>query len=354
MSGGGDAITADQLLASPALYLTDFSPKTGAAVLSRMSRQTYRDSVMLDQRIVTLGPAAASPSIDSIHDLLTGQGTPAPIAWIQHIAFCGSTLLARALDVPGAGFALKEPFTLHRLAWIRRRIETGEAAGLGIDWERAHHAVCTLLARTWAPTERAVVKPTDSCNNIIEACLTLNAESRSLLMYSTLDDFVISTLKTAGRREYLRNQLNRTQNDAAAYTHLATIDTDGMKDAQLAAFAWLVQMNGYQDRIDAGDDRIATLDGRRFLSEPAAALPAIARFLGVTMTERQLADMLASDVFTRHSKMAVRAFDKDAYASEQRAIRTRLAPEIEAARRFAEPYLEQRAIPERLDRDVLS
>ena len=113
-------------------------------------------------------------------------------------------------------------------------------------------------------------------------------------------------------------------------------------------------MNGYQDRIDAGDDRIATLDGRRFLSEPAAALPAIARFLGVAMTERQLADMLGSDVFSRHSKMAGRAFDKDAYASEQRTIRTRLAPEIEAARRFADPYLEQRAIPECLDRDVLS
>ena len=48
-------------------------------------------------------------------------GEQAPIHFIFHSAFCASTMLVRALDVPGSAMGISEPVILNDMAGWRRR-----------------------------------------------------------------------------------------------------------------------------------------------------------------------------------------------------------------------------------------
>ena len=55
-------------------------------------------------------------------------GEQAPIHFIFHSAFCASTMLVRALDVPGSAMGISEPVILNDMVgWRRRGAEISNA-----------------------------------------------------------------------------------------------------------------------------------------------------------------------------------------------------------------------------------
>src|SRR3954468_2412077 len=88
------ALTLDDLFASPDHYLHSF--ENDAALFVAMDRAAYHRSIFLDGRISPKGGTMTLPFA-----MLRGKAPrPAPTGWIFHVAHCGSTLLARALDTP--------------------------------------------------------------------------------------------------------------------------------------------------------------------------------------------------------------------------------------------------------------
>ena len=118
------ALTLDDLFASPDHYLHSF--EGDAALFVPMDRAAYHRSIFLDTRI----SPASSRSMKLPVSALTGHSAKGQATgWIFHVAHCGSTLLARALEAAESKIVLRGPFALRPL-------------GVG--------AVAARLRRVWA------------------------------------------------------------------------------------------------------------------------------------------------------------------------------------------------------------
>ena len=87
---------------------------------------------------------------------------PGPDRLLVHIGFCGSTLLARLLDVPGAVLALREPNVLADLANWRARLDDR-----GRDDCRFDGVLDLALASLRGRWEVTLVKPSNWANNLL-------------------------------------------------------------------------------------------------------------------------------------------------------------------------------------------
>lgn len=101
---------------------------------------------------------------------------PVPTSFIFHIGFCGSTLLARLLDLPGSRFVLKEPQALSDLA---------------SQWPHADHCAENLgivtgaLSRSGPEGEVTIVKPSCWANPLIPHLVSSGLVARAIFL--TLD-----------------------------------------------------------------------------------------------------------------------------------------------------------------------
>lgn len=132
-------------------------------IFVRLPRQARHDLMFLSEEHFqsrfpksTFPKAAVAPEID--------PAARAPIHFIFHTSFCGSTLLARALTVPGVAEALKEPDVLINLA--NRLTRSDDDA----NRERLE-LVLKLLERAPAPGETVIVKATNFANRLLEPVL---------------------------------------------------------------------------------------------------------------------------------------------------------------------------------------
>ena len=104
-------LTLDDLLASPDHYLHSF--EGDATIFVPMDREAYRRSIFLDRRISP--PSTRSMQLPA-GTLIGHSSAPKQTGWIFHVAHCGSTLLARALDQAQGNLVLREPLALRQVA----------------------------------------------------------------------------------------------------------------------------------------------------------------------------------------------------------------------------------------------
>ena len=141
-------VTLGDFFSDPALFLFELDQET--AIFQTMTRENFARSIFLDGRIRHGNATNFRVPIDVL--LKASQSTPGvapPTGWIFHVAQCGSTLLARALDHIGRSLVLREPMVLRRLGVegrarlpradeeqlearvVRRRVEVRAAPRIG-------------------------------------------------------------------------------------------------------------------------------------------------------------------------------------------------------------------------------
>ena len=106
-----------ELLEKPDYFMWRFDgPNT---IFARMTRETYQRSIFTDQRIVAAHPQPIRIETDRLAQSFRGlEKKPPQLSFIFHVAHCGSTLLARALDIETKTLVYREPFVLRQLAVI--------------------------------------------------------------------------------------------------------------------------------------------------------------------------------------------------------------------------------------------
>jgi hypothetical protein len=268
----------------------------------RLPRERHGDFTFLADEY--LGPAHLPTAKESISELHRETPTEQPAAsFIFHSAFCCSTLIARALDVPGAAMALKEPQILNELAEAARsKALTGEVFGLAIK----------LLSRPFAPGERLVIKPSNVVNVLALALMNANAGSRAIFLYAPLSRFLGSVAgKGLWGRRWARRLFIQLLGDTGLRFGFAEAEQFELSDLQIAALAWLMHHSQGAALIRQFPRRVRTLDSEEFLAKRSETLQALAVHFQFQLGSEQAEQIAAGPVFATHSKELGRKFDPE-------------------------------------------
>ena len=237
----------------------------------------------------------------------------APLHFIFHTAFCASTLLVKALDLPGRTTGLKEPDVLINLA---NRLVRSDDPG---NRERLR-LVLRLLARPFAPGESVIVKPTNFANRLLLPVLEELPEARAVLLYSDLPTLLRSLVK---RGMWGRIWARRLYRSAAAWTSLDPGYDAGeqfeLTDLQVAGLAWLMQIRHFDEAARRLPGRTMIIDSADFLAGPAETLRRAGGFFGLAIDSAQAEANAGGPVFSRHSKFAQRDYSIEAREAEHDA-----------------------------------
>lgn len=257
---------------------------------------------------------------------------PGPLHFVFHSAFCGSTMLARAFDMPGIAMGLSEPVILNDVVGFRRRGAPPGAVA------RLADAATRLLARPFGAGEAVIVKPSNIVNPLAELLMALRADARAVFLHAPLEAFLISVVRKglACRlwvRElaegYLIEQylapLGITANDLLRQT-----------DLQVAAVGWLAQHARFATLAGKlGPDRLRTLDVDRLTSDPAGTIGGVAAHFGLSPGADRIAAVASGPAFSRHSKSG-ETYSADARTGDYAAARAAHGEEIGQVLAWAE------------------
>lgn len=255
----------------------------------RVEPESYTQSGFLADRKAEGAGDAASVGFGELAELSVETG---PLHFIFHTAFCRSTLLARALNIPGVSFGLSEPGIFASLT------NAGQAGAPLIA------PVMRLMARARPGGEVVFAKPTNHSNRLIPALLHAVPEARAVLMTNPLDTFLRSVARKGmmGRR-WGRNLFLEMQSYAGMDFGMDPRESFAMSDMQAAGLAWFLNQN-YFAALLAGPDgtRLKVLDGDVFNTARSQTIAATLEFAGQPIASEQAEAAAASGVFAVHSK----------------------------------------------------
>ena len=307
------------------LWLADrYDPGHDAFHFRQVSHADHRAATFLTDEYL---PAGASTLVLRRSEAIAAAGEPGPVHFIFHSAYCCSTLLARAFDLPGAAMGLKEPVLLNDLVgWKHRGGAPAAIAAVLNDG-------LTLLARPFGPGEAVVIKPSNVVNSMAAAILTVRPEARALFLHAPLRTYLGSIAKKGmWGRLWVRDLLVKQLRDGMAWPGMTSEDYLGLTDLQAGAIGWLAQHALFARLAAKHAGRVRTLDSEALMADPAAAMSALGQLFAIDL---DAAAVVAGPAFTRHSKSGT-AFSGGDRAGEHRDAADLHADEIDKVAIWAE------------------
>ena len=222
------------------------------------------------------------------------DAVPGKLCFLLHSAFCGSTMLVRALDVSGVAMGLSEPVILNDVVGLRRRgAPPREVARLA-------DVATRLLARPFGPGEAVVVKPSNVVNPLARLLLALRPEAPCVMLYAPLETFLLSVARKGLEcRLWARELFEGYLQEGFAEFGYSGGELFRQSDLQIAALGWLAQHRQFAALAEEFGPRVAMLDANQLTNAPVAALEAVGRHYGLMLDSAAVA---AGPAFTRHSK----------------------------------------------------
>ncbi|MEZ5960827.1 MAG: hypothetical protein R3C30_10450 [Hyphomonadaceae bacterium] len=306
-----------------------YDPRRDTLTFARVPREKQRTITFLDPRFVSRD-AETSPAPISELPLDLIQDARGPLHFVFHTGFCCSTLLARALDIPGVAMGLKEPAVLASFAeyWSSSRRTAGALEALTVTLD--------LLSRPLSPGEAQVVKPSTVANHIIPQLLHARPDAKAIVLFSGLDTFLRAIARRGfeGRifaRELFFQFAPVIPLDAGAKADQVVLHAD----LQIAAQAWLMQAAFMDSIAKRFGRRVRVLNSETFLADPATTLSRVGDFFGLAIPPKLASEIANSAVFHEHAKELGRPFDAESRRAqyEEAGVEHRL--EIAMARDWA-------------------
>lgn len=280
-------------------------------------------SAFLDARIDAPLPEAVMVSVD----VAARAAMPvASLAWLFHTSFCCSTLLARMLHVPPYQVVLKEPLVLRRLSDARH-------ARWPLD--DLLEPTVRLLARPWDPCGAVVVKPTHAALNIAVDLIDASPGSRSVILTSSLEDFLISNLKKTPETRAKVPVLAERALQAGSFHARLPVGALAPPDLiAAAALQWAAQRELCTDIATAvGPQRLRILDAAAVLDDAQVTVWQCAQWLRLPVPRNLLAQR-AADASQSNAKAIEARYDSGRRAADVRMIRAQFGSQIETALRW--------------------
>ena len=225
--------------------------------------------------------------------------------FIFHSAYCCSTLLARAFDLPGVSFGLKEPQILNDVVGLQLRRGDARQVAAALD------VALLLLARPLGEGELNVVKPSNLINPLIPLLTAMRPDVRGLLLHAPLDVFLGSVArKEIEGRAWVRELMWKLiQMGQAERFGFSSEDLYRQTDLQVAALGWLAQQGTFAEATQRHEG-YRTIDSETLMAQRVDCLAALGDLFEFDLDAEKVG---SGPAFHTHSK------DRSHYSPEERA-----------------------------------
>ncbi len=337
------SITPENLAADPAWFPHALDLERRNIEFARIDRAGLAHEAFLDGRMAGSVKATASAPIDVLAGLAK-KPLHGP-AFIFHTAFCCSTLMARALDIPGQILALKEPDILMGLANAYRMAKNEPARR---DLDQTRDLILGLLARPHQENERVVIKVTNTANNL--APIMATSDARIIFLNGDLRGFLVSVLKKGEAcKAFVRKQYTIFALDREGVSAIPERQALGLTDLQIAALVWRHQMEMFARLLSApGSDNLRSLGFRRLLDHPAETLLAANTHLALGADDAAIKAMATGSVFKKNAKFGDERYDAAARAKDEADLVARHNEELTMIENWAMQLMLATTLPEKM------
>jgi len=244
------------------------------------------------RKLIAVPLAELAPLLDSPGQSLAEN----PPQFIFHTAYCASTFLSRCLDADGVSISLREPQLLLDAANAKRLQWRSKSTSL--DYGHLPKLALMLLQKHAAPSEKLIIKPINSVNNIIPELLQITGSGKSLLLYTDAKNFLLSTLKKGEEgRHTIRAMFDLLRCDFPHLENLTLSAMLHMTDINIIVTLWRLQIEQAEMALRdfSPKNRMASLYGERLINNPLEALQAANQFLDLGLSANQISDVVTSD-----------------------------------------------------------
>src|SRR5262245_56777414 len=255
-----------RLFATPDQFLFAFEGANAAFV--EMDRAAYHRSIFTDRRLSPKSPALQRVSLEAVFKAQTAAA-PAPegVCYIFHIAHCGSTLLARALDLPAFNLVCREPLPLRQLGVEAARFLGSQPPE---EWRRRAALLWTLLSRRYNADGPVIVKANVPVNFALAPLMALDPDQLAIFLYYPLEDYLLAILRSEGHRAWIDLVSGELGRGVAALVGEGRSDDSA---AVKAARLWLAQLLIYASAVEEFPNA-ASLSAEDLFNTPGDALTA--------------------------------------------------------------------------------
>lgn len=209
-------------LSSPDWFLERFHIETGTFTLIRTSRDRLHEAAFHDGRTdLKVRPDVIHVKIEEALAWLKTQKTSAQHRIIAHTSFCGSTLLARAVNVPSHVLGYREPQVLIDLANLK--VANHTICQQPNIWPHLLIFALRQFQKSWLPSQTTFIKPSNWANTLLPEISNLNGAVTYALLSMDLKAYLVANLR--GGKDRLKfsldllNHLLSHQSSYAGFAH---------------------------------------------------------------------------------------------------------------------------------------
>lgn len=323
------AIDLRALTDDPALFLHEIDG--GKAIFQEMTRDLFEKSIFLDGRIRhDRRPNYAVP----LEQLLQGWRGPAPdhrpIGWIFHVAQCGSTLLARALDHQGRSLVLREPASLRRLGLMVGGGADAPTRQQDAGFSRLLDVTLALLGKRWQADAPVLLKANVPVNFIAAEIMARMPEAPAILLHFPLSNYLAAILRTEGHENWTKGVFEELQLASGPLAEGADTNAVEIK----AAMLWFAQVQAFE-AVARSHPNARSLDARLLFERPRETVEAAADLMGVALGDGEAERIVTGELFQSYSKNPALDYENEVRVAREQDALARLAPQIDRALAWA-------------------
>lgn len=308
----------------PRKFLCSISPQ-GDYVFYALTASQVADANFLDIKNLKLENA----SHESIPiRAYAGQEQGWPLRYIFHTAFCGSTLLSRALSELPRIMVLKEPDVLMKVSG--GSLHSGNESVIP-------YLMTSLkeLSQPWTESGAVVIKPTNSVNRLVPEIMA-NYPGKTILLYGGLEDFLVSCIKKLpAAEEKIRWMAQHLLHQTDLQKKLGVDTYYKFNFVESCVITWYSQMEYFAKAIERDHlDQIRMLDMKDMLAKPFETVRAASHFFELQKSDAEIEVSVARE-FSRNSKKVETAYTDAERSQEASRVRAQYSDLLRIALEWA-------------------
>lgn len=234
--------------------------------------------------------------------------------YIFHHSFCGSTLMARVLDIEGKVFSYKEPQILIQLAELKTAQNSYYRNKM--TWKSLMSFVLSQFKQQWSNNEVNVIKPSSWLNSMLPELLFDGGASKAIFLSISRENFLIAVFRGGGDRiQFVYSLLKHLKTAYPEYSKVISLVENSQLTtvelfSRLTLITHSIQTKAFSRSIammNEGDHNSYSFS--EFINNRTPCVHGVSSTLQLGLSEQELNNSL-SNKFKKHSKIIQRAIDQ--------------------------------------------